>query len=116
MTYTVAGVTVVTKYEEQSATPWRVGKALAWMAEQVSTLFVQPDEESPIPRRQLSALQAVDAVAFIVAVVEAVSQIYIVVAAITRMLLAAEAMSRERMCLNIMIAAGIVKRVTGDDG
>ena len=31
--HVVAGVTVVRKYDEQSAVPCRVGKAEAWMAE-----------------------------------------------------------------------------------
>lgn len=65
-TYTVAGVIVVRKYEEQSNAPCLVTNAAASMAlfyQQRSIGIVGQAQESHLPRRQLSALHALAAIA-----------------------------------------------------
>ena len=56
--YDVAGVTVASKNDEQSAAPERVGKEVARTAERYQYRQVQDCCSTGLPRRQASALQA----------------------------------------------------------
>ena len=56
LTYTVAGVTVVRKYDAQSADPLLEGKAMACTARNQLTECSKATEQGYEPRKQLSAL------------------------------------------------------------